>query len=292
MTSTPISLATTLSQILLRKIEKGDLKIPVLPRLAVTIRNELEKEGVSFAMLARLIGQDPVLAALILQASSASAYGTSRATTLVQAVSRLGVVRLMRVVVEAMAHRIFVSKDRQIASDFRRILEHSLAVAQVSEVLAAAVVPNEADDAYLAGLMHDVGKVVVGNTLLAVEHQLGSKDREQWRSSWMEVATATAIHQTVGTALARSWQLPSSVIDAMTLDQDYDMTRPRSVVNVVHLANAAVKQAGLAAGRGDQELNDAQVMMGKLLLELDDDVLEIAVDTATQTAVSSVQAAL
>ncbi len=277
-----LDLAATIESILLQRIANDSLRLPAQPTIALKVRDALERGEEQFARLARTIAEDPLLAAEIVHAASAAAFGASHVTSLVAAMNRLGAVRLMRVVVEAMARQIFTSKDPKIAAEFARILEHSVAVAKVADGLGRAVDPAIVEDAFLVGLLHDLGKVVVANTLLAAEHSLTNLDRTRWRDDWL--VCTHRLQRKVGVVLAERWRLSPSLASYLRLDDDFDASAPRSVVNVVRLANAVVKLQGLAAGPSDRDELEAMVEMGKLVCELDSDLVAEVVTEAMPSA--------
>jgi HD-like signal output (HDOD) protein len=275
-------LTATIEAILLQRIANDSLRLPAQPAIAIKVRDALDRGDVQFGRLARMIAEDPLLAAEIVHAASAAAFGASHVTSLVAAMNRLGAVRLMRVVVEALARQLFTSKDPKIAAEFARILEHSVAVAKVSDGLGRAVDPAIVEDAFLVGLLHDLGKVVVANTLLAAEHSLPNLDRARWRDDWL--ACTHRLQRKVGAVLAERWRLSPSLSSYLTLEDDFDATAPRSAVNVVRLANAAVKLQGLTAGPADRDELVAIVEMGKLVCELDGDLVTEVVTEALPAA--------
>jgi hypothetical protein len=123
---------------------------------------------------------------------------------------------------------------------------------------------------------------VVANTLLAAEHSLPNLDRARWRDDWL--ACTHRLQRKVGAVLAERWRLSPSLSSYLTLEDDFDATAPRSAVNVVRLANAAVKLQGLTAGPADRDELVAIVEMGKLVCELDGDLVTEVVTEALPAA--------
>jgi hypothetical protein len=92
------------------------------------------------------------------------------------------------------------------------------------------------------------------------------------------------LQRKVGAVLAERWRLSPSLSSYLTLEDDFDATAPRSAVNVVRLANAAVKLQGLTAGPADRDELVAIVEMGKLVCELDGDLVTEVVTEALPAA--------
>lgn len=268
-----VRLRDVIKNILLRRIAQGRLELPALPSVAGELRKALESGAVRIPALVGIVERDPMLTALVLRSASTAAMGGQPATGLRDALTRLGEVRLMAVVVEAMARQVFVSEDAQIRKHFCSLLRHSLAVALVARDIARQLNRSVQDTVYAAGLLHDVGKVVVANTLLRAEHELHATLPANWRQSWLEVVDG--VHRQVAERLAADWRLPSPILAVLRHDDEYEVEEPQGAVNIVLYANALTKAHGLGAGSGgDDDAVAATLMMGSALLELEDDVAE------------------
>src|SRR5207245_1726313 len=121
-----------------------------------------------------------------------------------------GLEKLRTLLVEFSTHKVFESKDPRIANACRDLWEHSLAVASLArDILALGGNGGEPDVAYIAGLLHDVGKPVVASLLLEAERMvfggLAGKASAGWIESadWISVIQST--HRRVGVALAEKW---------------------------------------------------------------------------------------
>jgi putative nucleotidyltransferase with HDIG domain len=144
---------------------------------------------------------------------------------------------------------------------------------ELAERLAGPQQPDPAG-VYLAGLLHDVGKPVVGALLLEAEKLISDRPSESsWinHNVWKRVVNGS--HRRVGTALARKWNLPSEISGAIEESSSYDPAVPTSFANLVCLANAFAKQEGLYAGDVDRGQIDDLVDKGKRLLGLSDETM-------------------
>jgi HD-like signal output (HDOD) protein len=94
--------------------------------------------------------------------------------------------------------------------------------------------------------LHDVGKPVVGAILLEAERVAANKRKTSaWhsREAWLDLVSLC--HREVGFAMARAWQLPDEVLFAIARSDRYSIDGTPSPVNLVCLANAIVKRAGV-----------------------------------------------
>jgi putative nucleotidyltransferase with HDIG domain len=212
-------------------------------------------------------------------ANSAAFPGKSRAATLAQAIPRMGTEGLKLALVHYAMYQAFSSRDARIQAAFRGIWEHSLAVALIAKEMAAQMPhPNALDPgvAYLAGLLHDVGKPVVAALLLEAEKLMSvHKSALPWisHSVWRRVVDRS--HRTIGVALARQWNLPSEISQAIEKCVAYDASQPQGYGNLVCLANAFAKQQGLYAGDVDKRQADDLVREGQRMFNLSDEALAL-----------------
>jgi len=267
-----------LTHIILQRLEKDSLLIPSMPAIAVQCMGLLEDPNQTFSDVGKLVGRDPVLASRVLRMANSAAFpGKVAVTTLEQAIVRMGTEGLKLALVNYSMYQAFSSKNERIRSSFRGIWEHSLAVALIAKELAERLTGSQLPDparAYLAGLLHDVGKPVVGALLLEAEKLISDRQSAlPWISHnvWKRVITGS--HRRVGTALARKWNLPAEISRAVEESSSYDPAVPASFANLVCLANAFAKQEGLYAGDVDLAQIDDLVAKGKRLLGLSDEVM-------------------
>jgi putative nucleotidyltransferase with HDIG domain len=267
-----------LTDIILKRLDGDNLLVPAMPAIAVQCMRLLEDPNQTFRMVGELVGKDPLLASRVLRLANSAAFpGKTPATTLEQAIPRMGTEGLKLALVHYSMYQAFSSRDARIQSAFRGIWEHSLAVALIAKEIAGQMAGQDAVDpgvAYLAGLLHDVGKPVVAALLLEAE-KLASvhKSAVPWISHnvWRQVVDRS--HRNVGVALSRRWQLPAEISSAVEKCATYDAAFPHAYPNIVCLANAFAKQQGLYAGDADANQVAEAVAEGKRLLGLSDEAM-------------------
>jgi putative nucleotidyltransferase with HDIG domain len=269
-----------LTDIILKRLDSDSLLVPAMPVIAVQCMRLLEDPNQTFKMVGDLVGKDPLLASRVLRLANSAAFpGKSPATSLDQAIPRMGTEGLKLALVHYSMYQAFSSRDARIQSAFRGIWEHSLAVALIAKEIAGQVDSKGSIDtgvAYLAGLLHDVGKPVVAALLLEAEklHSI-NKSAVPWinHNVWRQVVDRS--HRNIGVALARRWQLPGEISGAVEKCASYDATVPLAYANIVCLANAFAKQQGLYAGDVDATQVGEAVAEGKRLLGLSDEAMTL-----------------
>jgi putative nucleotidyltransferase with HDIG domain len=211
-----------------------------------------------------------VLASRVLRLANSAAFPSRNpVTTLEAAISRMGTEGLATMLVQVSVHQAFTSRDDRIRAAFKGIWEHSLAVALLARDVAVALGGGtDPNGAYLAGLLHDIGKPVVGTLLLEAEKALTRGNNVAWMSDSVWKRVVDESHRDVAVALATKWKLPADVVNAIQDCKQYDNDVPRSTANVVRLANALAKRSGLYVGVVAEAAVDQIITTGRLLLKM------------------------
>jgi len=267
-------LSAELETILVKRIQADQLVLPTMPAVALQVQEILKDPDAGMKEVAAALEKDPVLAARTLRmASGASFAAGSKKVSLQEALARLGTKTLKSLLVEASAQKLFVSRNAQINGQLRVLWEHSVAVGVMARDVVALTGGPDSEGAYLAGLLHDVGKPVVATILLELERQLTEVYQRNWIDSgeWLQVIGK--VHRAVGVALAERWQLPPAIVVCIKDSAEYDKADRAAYVNAVCFANALAKKSGVFVGTVDAEDNDAIIMIGRSVMGISDDVL-------------------
>lgn len=269
------AIAAQFESIVTKRLANDKLVVPPMPVAAVKCLQLLRDPDHSTKKLVSLLEQDPPLAArLVKLASSAAMAGGTGVKSIEQAVTRVGAQRVRTMLLEASAQKVFESRDPRIAQLFKATWEHSLAVAMLARDLAAfAAKDADADCAYLCGLLHDVGKPVLGTLLLEAEKQLVRSAGQPWLDAESWIAAVNKGHRAIGVAVAEKWKLPEEVIQGIKDAGDYDSINREALANYVRFGNALAKREGLYPGPVDIEDTNALIMIGRSLLSIDDDLI-------------------
>ncbi|HKU41207.1 MAG TPA: HDOD domain-containing protein, partial [Polyangiales bacterium] len=260
-----------LARILVERIHKNRLVLPTMPTATRECLRLVDDPNGGMTKVAQAIGRDPVIAPLVMRRARSALLGThTPVRTIEQAVARLGARQLRSILLDLCTRRLFESKDPAIRKATRGLWGHSLAVAIVSRAIAKRRRDVDPEAAYLAGLLHDVGKPVAASLLLEAERSAGNKD---WltKDAWLD--TIQECHREVGVALARSWELQDEVVLAIARSERYAVDGPSSIASVVCFANALVKNAGIYTGDFDQDAVGALIREGLVLFQLKPEML-------------------
>lgn len=217
---------------ILIRLETGNLKLPVLPLAIQKIMEMNSNPEFDVQALSALIHQDQTLAGHVLRVCNSSIYaGTYKIHSLRQAVSRLGGHAMVKIAVSVtMQGEIFqVIRFRE---EIQEIWRHAFASGLYAQEIAS--MGGHADpEMYMCGLLHQVGKPVLLQTIVSIARELGDTLTEH------EVADVLArYHSQVGTLLATSWKLPATIINACRFYEQPDQApAPATAAYITHLAS-------------------------------------------------------
>lgn len=230
----------------LEAILAGIDRLPTLPSVATRLLSISSAEDVDLEEVIRLIESDPAMSTTILRMCRSADKGLGdRITTVRRAVIMLG---LETVQVAALSVHVFQHlqpEGQEGVFDFNGFWVHSLTVACAAESIARAhpdlgVSPEEA---YLAGLLHDLGKVALDMVLPnAYGRVLEMAARKRCALCLIERTMLNIDHHTAGKRLAEHWGLPEGIRDAIWLNDQPPESVPsgpsKSLVTVITLAES------------------------------------------------------
>jgi len=217
-----------------RSLAESRLELPSLPEVALKIRRALADEYVSVKEIARLLGADPALAARILRvANSAMFYrGGRRITSLGEAVSQLGHKMVRNVALSFAAQQAFIGYgSRPLRELVGGVWRHSVHTAVLAHALARSRTLINPDEAFLGGLLHEVGKLYI--LMRAQEHLQDLATETGFQS------VLSAWHPRIGRAVLEAWELPADLAAAVGEHETSSLAAPDppTMTSVVAVAN-------------------------------------------------------
>jgi len=233
------------------KILQSIEQIPAFPTTILKAGEMLKDDDYSVDALTDVIKFDQAIAANVLKMSN-SAYlaPRHRISTIREAVLYLGQKNLLKVVQTAGVSRYFAKIGRGYVTTANELWEHSVAVALMSQILARKILQREDETLYLAALLHDVGKMVMGEFVNDSYEQI--MDLVAKRShSFLEAEEAVIgiNHATLGGMIAVRWNYPEAIKNALTFHHRPDLAGEDDVTTwLVYLADQVCLLAGFTGG--------------------------------------------
>jgi putative nucleotidyltransferase with HDIG domain len=199
--------------------------LPSQPSLYNQLLSELNKTDVDLDYIASVISQDISMTAKILQLVNSAYFGLAREVTEVsQAVFYLGVETIRDLTFSIHLFSQF-DKDLIERSGLGGLWDHSLRVASCSRAIAAKTIMDKKfiAGAFTAGLLHDIGKLILGSTSPGFYSSLkGTKLDNPSQILVRERIEFGSTHADIGAYLLASWGLPQEIINAVLTHHSFE----------------------------------------------------------------------
>lgn len=281
MNQAPDAMTQPLTDGIRKAVDKGKITLPPLPNLVNRLMEILEdEESASSGKVAELVGTDPAVAATLLRwANSAAFGGLHPVSDLSLAIARLGF-RQVTSAVTTLAHSGHFRSDDPVKSRFLDCLwEHSVTTAMASKHIAV-LVGGEPEQSFVAGLLHDTGKLLV---LRAVDY-LERRDNIAITPPVMD-ELMTVLHTELGHKTLASWGLPDPISHAALHHHDREVDPDHPIATRVQAADAVACKMGLHL-KPDTDLdlmnipavdylNLRDIELASMMVDLEDEIAEV-----------------
>jgi HD-like signal output (HDOD) protein len=236
-----------------RAIVGGLRSLPALPRVHFELTRLLADENSGVADVARVVERDPTMVAKVLQLVNSSFVGLGRRVTSVeQAIAYLGT-RLLKDLT-LVAH-VFGHGGSRTGSGVETIQRHSLLVGTIARQMAGTD-RRLSEDAFIAGVLHDIGKLILASERPQQFIALTDRARETHRPLFeVEREALGATHAELGGYLLGIWGLPYPIIEAAANHHAPGRVVPNpglDVLGAVAIANVLHHEVSAARGTGTE----------------------------------------
>lgn len=191
-------------------------KLPALSQTVGQLLGTLAQSVPDITKLERLINKDPALAGLLLSVANSAAYSRySSTSSTMDAISRLGYSKLKRFALSQAFAKVFrFGRPAPVWSPTRFHL-HSSAVGMAAELIADKLPVEDAEHAFLCGLMHDIGKLLIAVALPDQYQRIDTFALHGGSPMEKEFELLGLTHAELSGFAAERWKLPNPVCDAV-----------------------------------------------------------------------------
>jgi len=227
--------------------------IATLPEITMQIINLVEDTSSTAQDLQDVISNDPALSSRILKVVNSSFYGLpGQVGSINRAIVMLGLNAVKNIAIAASLAKLFRGGDLTPQFSAKLLWSHSNAVAMGSKMLASELKLGLGDEAYLSGLMHDIGLMLEmqfdRNMLIDVVSRTGPDSEGVPANDMLEVEIGSfgATHEDFGLGLCQQWKFPASFA-AVCGYHHKPMESPadhRRLVCLVHAADRIATRVG------------------------------------------------
>ncbi|MDP3029522.1 MAG: HDOD domain-containing protein [Deltaproteobacteria bacterium] len=252
---------------------KETAEVATISAVAFQTAQLLRNPDVAVNKITEIVGLDQSLTAKILRLVNSSFYGfQGKISSLSQAIVLLGFNTVRNVILSVSVLRAFYSDKGCKVFDLGKFWEHSVGTAFVAKNLAEHIKFKEPEDAFIGGLLHDIGRVFILQSLrpemekiiaLMLEEDLTMREAEE--------KVLDADHAWIGYVMAKNWHFPPVLCSAIGYhhapngkDEEF------LLASIIHLADIICRGMDLGCGGDDFVPNVSPAAWRELSMSLED----------------------
>jgi HD-like signal output (HDOD) protein/signal transduction histidine kinase len=240
---------------------KRSRALPTLPQVLLKLIEACNDESCTTQRLSQIVFKDPSISSKVLQLVNSAQLGLGKkVTSLDKAIMYLGADTVKNVAISASVIQIFSKTQGNGAFNLPLFWWHSLMCASLSKAIAEEMAYPSPLEAFLSGLLHDLGKLVLWANF---REEYGAILEEAGNNPLKILAGETALgaaHHEVGSWLARQWQLNSFLADAIFYHHNPadQVAEALPLVRIIYAAN-------IMSRRREEITGEAAAEAGKLV---------------------------
>ncbi len=241
------------------KITKSINDLPLIPQVVMEIQNQLSQMNVNMQKVAQMIETDPGITSKVLRIANSAYYGASgKTSTIMQACVILGLRGLSEVVILAGSEKVLSGKLSGYGYDAGDLWRHSLAVAYGSKILANTRDPGISSAAHTAGLIHDIGRIILDPYIGERKSQIQDyMEKNQKTFLDAEIEYFGFSHAEVAAEACRAWKFPDFMSKAISYHHDPAGSNGDLLAYILHMADHIALMGGVGYD-DDDILNEVQ----------------------------------
>ncbi|TKB23317.1 HDOD domain-containing protein [Desulfopila sp. IMCC35006] len=252
--------------------------LPTLPAILIKLLAACDDEDTAMADIAAIISRDPVLTCKVLQLVNSTYYGCRYSfSNIEQAVVYLGENTIKNLAITMSVHQVFGHRSFTSLKKFNINVfwYHSLLCATLARRIAQRIGFANIEEAYLAGLLHDIGRLILVATFPAEHETILARTKNRQNTLWAEKQLLGVMHSETGGWLLQKWRLNSMLADAVAYHHESPdrIKEAFPLVRIIYTANLLCQENDI----GEQKYADADLLTG-----LDHDALEEIVEGAEE----------
>ena len=216
----------------------GNAKLPVLPKAVIEVQSIVADEEKGANDIAKAISDDATFSATVLRIANSKQFksGEYEICSLPMAIQRLGGRRTLELLIAISSKLHIPIKNKVLQNISKQVNEHSLMVAAAAQHLARLIKSAEPEEAFLAGVLHDIGVQAV---ICAAHDELSALPEEACLSVIQQ------LHREMGGRLLSLWNMPSMFATAASHHGIEADDRPRDkLIDYIDAADFLVQSTG------------------------------------------------
>jgi len=219
--------------------------LPTLPQVVTQLMGAVNNPNASASDVSKIITNDQALVSKVLRIVNSAFYGLpKRVSTVTQATVILGFNTVKNLALSASVFDAFGNNGRAVGKwDRSKFWQHSIACGVATKLLAREIRYSNPEEAFVAGLLHDIGKVVVDQYLPDKFEEIIQIVESDGVSMYQAERTVLGVtHSDIGRWLADNWNLPTQLDEAIGFHHVPSKAKHSTRLTcLVHLADAVVR---------------------------------------------------
>lgn len=223
--------------------------LPSFPTLYLEITKEIESQNATIQGIAKIVASDPGITAKLLQVANSAACGLQESVSdPVEAVQQLGMTTVRSLALSAQVYSNFApGRLKSFSAD--ALWAHLMKCGDLARTIMRRERAEfaETEDAFTAGMLHDMGKLMLANSLPdEYEKALTLARSEQMPQTEAEMEVFGATHAGLAAYLLGLWGLPAAIVEAVAFHHTPEKSdlKKCSALTAVHVANVLSKEEG------------------------------------------------
>ena len=234
-----------------KKIASVTKSFPDMPGTALKLLAMIDDPAMRVSQIEKILRQDPGLTANVLRLANSAYFGIpSKVGSIRQAVILLGLKRLIQMVIAACLSAVMDKPVPGYDLPPGELWRHSIAVSVAAEGLVKELKVNAGEEIFTAALLHDVGKLVLGEFVKEDFKQIETAVSEGIAFETAETIVLGTNHADTGAQILTNWSLPAEIVNAVRWHHAPENADQNSMMlDIVHVANFISMMIGVGIGR-------------------------------------------
>ncbi len=222
-----------------KEVSSNFKKLYPMPHVMLKARQILANPRSDFREVGDLVKTDQALASRILKVANSAYYGMrGQVSSIRQAAVLLGSKALVSIITILAQSKMLEGELKGYRMDAGDLWKHSLAVSVGSDIIAKEISPEYSGEAFLAGLLHDAGKILLDPYMLEREEACAEWSRDIRLSPIVIERKVLGLdHAVISSDLCINWNLPDFVGEAIRCHHEPSSSKANLLAYVIHAAD-------------------------------------------------------
>jgi putative nucleotidyltransferase with HDIG domain len=235
------------------KILKSVKELPPMPQVVIKTQELIADSNADAKEISSIIETDQGIATKVLKVANSSYYGLSgKISSISHASVVLGHKILREVVTLAGAEEILEGNLPGYGYDSKDLWKHSLAVAFGSKIISNLKNPNLAEEAHMAGLIHDVGKIILDSYIVEKKEEIESFMKKEEKAFFDAESQYFGFnHAEIASEVCEKWNFPESINFAIKYHHQPGKSDGNELSYILHIADYIAIMSGIGYDSDD-----------------------------------------